>query len=83
VTVYNDFKPTIRFLHNYRYGCLWFKSRFSTNDKIDLDSKSRGLGLDLGLVYEWRPDYDASRSDINNPKNINKYKIRLEFRLLI
>jgi hypothetical protein len=24
---------------------------FSTNDKIDLDSKSRGLGLDLGLVY--------------------------------
>jgi hypothetical protein len=51
---------------------------FSTNDKIDLDSKSRGLGLDLGLVYEWRPDYDASRSDSNNPK---KYKQDIKFAL--
>ncbi|AWG23129.1 hypothetical protein FFWV33_17135 [Flavobacterium faecale] len=49
---------------------------FATNDKIDFDSKSRGYGLDLGLVYEWRPDYDASRVDINNLKYVNKYKIR-------
>lgn len=49
---------------------------FSTNDKIDFDSKSRGVGFDLGLVYEWRPDYDASRADINNLKEVNKYKIR-------
>ncbi|NRT16579.1 outer membrane protein OmpA-like peptidoglycan-associated protein [Flavobacterium sp. 28A] len=49
---------------------------FATNDNIDIDSKSRGFGFDLGLVYEWRPDYDASRTDINNLRDENKYKIR-------
>ncbi|WP_264618666.1 DUF5723 family protein [Flavobacterium sp. 7A] len=52
---------------------------FAANDKIDIDTKSRGFGVDLGLVYEWRPDYDASRADINNLKDVNKYKIRFGF----
>ncbi len=49
---------------------------FATNSKIDTDSKSNGFGVDLGLVYEWRPDYDSSREDINDLKYLNKYKIR-------
>ncbi len=49
---------------------------FSTNSNIDIDSKSRGFGVDLGLVYEWRPDYTAERADINDLKEINKYKLR-------
>ncbi|MEZ7498942.1 DUF5723 family protein [Flavobacterium sp. Arc3] len=49
---------------------------FATNDKIDIDSKSKGFGFDLGLVYEWRPDYDASSTDSNNLREVNKYKIR-------
>jgi outer membrane protein OmpA-like peptidoglycan-associated protein len=47
---------------------------FSTENDVIIDSKSNGFGADLGLVYEWRPDLDAS----NNSRNdINKYKIRL------
>jgi hypothetical protein len=70
VTVqYNDFGNPLLDSCNYKFLAVYGSSQdFSTNDKIDLDSKSRGLGLDLGLVYEWRPDYDASRSDSNNPK---------------
>jgi hypothetical protein len=46
---------------------------FATNSKIDIDSKSNGFGIDLGLVYEWRPDYNASVKDNND---LNKYKFR-------
>ena len=49
---------------------------FSTDSNVDIDSKSNGFGVDLGLVYEWRPDYDASRADINDLKYMNKYKVR-------
>ncbi len=54
---------------------------FATNSNIDIDSKSNGFGVDLGLVYEWRPDFDASRKDINDLKYLNKYKIRFGFAL--
>ena len=49
---------------------------FATNSNIDIDSKSRGFGVDLGLVYEWRPEYTADRADINDLKEVNKYKLR-------
>ena len=49
---------------------------FADNSDIDIDSKSRGFGLDLGLVYEWRPEYTADRADINDLKEVNKYKWR-------
>ena len=49
---------------------------FATNSTVEIDSQSKGYGFDLGLVYEWRPDYDASRTDINNLKYANKYKVR-------
>jgi outer membrane protein OmpA-like peptidoglycan-associated protein len=54
---------------------------FENNEKYDFDSNSRGFGLDLGLVYEWRPDYDkydvskAKPAD-NNFRDLNKYKVR-------
>jgi outer membrane protein OmpA-like peptidoglycan-associated protein len=50
---------------------------FATDSDIKIDSKSKGLGLDLGLTYEWRPEYDASRADINDLKYVNKYKLRV------
>lgn len=49
---------------------------FANNSDIDIDSKSRGFGVDLGLVYEWRPEYTADRADINDLKEVNKYKLR-------
>lgn len=54
---------------------------FAADSNVDIDSKSNGFGVDLGLVYEWRPDYDASRKDINDLKYLNKYKIRFGFAL--
>ena len=49
---------------------------FDANSDLDIDSKSRGFGFDLGLVYEWRPEYDASRDDLSSLKHVNKYKVR-------
>ncbi|MGM8363051.1 DUF5723 family protein [Flavobacterium sp. ARAG 55.4] len=49
---------------------------FETNSDLDINSKSRGFGFDLGLTYEWRPEYSADRADINDLKEVNKYKLR-------
>lgn len=49
---------------------------FADNSDLEIDSKSKGFGVDLGLVYEWRPEYTADRSDINDLKEVNKYKLR-------
>lgn len=49
---------------------------FETNSDLEIDSKSRGFGFDLGLTYEWRPEYTADRADINDLKEVNKYKLR-------
>ena len=49
---------------------------FENNEDLEIDSKSRGFGVDLGLVYEWRPEYSADRADINDLKEVNKYKLR-------
>jgi len=41
-----------------------------------------GLGLDLGFVYEWRPDWEKHKYDMDNEtnlwkRNMNKYKARI------
>jgi outer membrane protein OmpA-like peptidoglycan-associated protein len=54
---------------------------FEANDDYKFDSNSNGFGLDLGLVYEWRPNHasydlaNAKRAD-NNFRDLNKYKLR-------
>lgn len=47
------------------------------------DSKF-GLGLDLGVVYEWRPDWDKHKYEMDGKSNLwarneNKYKARVGF----
>jgi outer membrane protein OmpA-like peptidoglycan-associated protein len=49
---------------------------FENNPNIEIDSASKGFGLDLGLVYEWRPDFDTTKKDVSNFKELNKYKLR-------
>ncbi len=49
---------------------------FSANSDIKIDSDSKGFGLDLGLVYEWRPDFDTTKKEVSNFKELNKYKLR-------
>ena len=46
-----------------------------------------GLGLDLGFVYEWRPDWEKHKYDMDNETNLwkrneNKYKARVGFSVL-
>lgn len=54
---------------------------FEANEDYKFDADSRGFGFDLGLVYEWRPDYadydlnNAKPAD-NNFRDLNKYKVR-------
>jgi outer membrane protein OmpA-like peptidoglycan-associated protein len=54
---------------------------WEANEDYDFDASARGFGVDFGLVYEWRPDYDkydlsrAKPAD-NNFRDLNKYKVR-------
>ncbi|WP_428231627.1 DUF5723 family protein [Flavobacterium sp.] len=54
---------------------------FEAKEDYEFDSAANGFGVDLGLVYEWRPDYDqydlgkAKPAD-NNFRDLNKYKLR-------
>ena len=59
---------------------------FSFNEFFNLTSKL-GLGLDLGFVYEWRPDWKDYKYDMDGETNIwrrdeNKYKLRVGASLL-
>jgi outer membrane protein OmpA-like peptidoglycan-associated protein len=55
---------------------------FITGDEdYKFDPDSKGYGADLGLIYEWRPDYESydsknARAVDNNFKDLNKYKLR-------
>jgi hypothetical protein len=44
------------------------------NEQFDFNANSKGLGMDLGFVYEWRPDY-PNYSDPSYA-HLNKYKLR-------
>lgn len=51
--------------------------------KYKISSKV-GFGLDLGAVYEWRPDYQKYKYDMDGETNLwmrskNKYKLRVGF----
>lgn len=54
---------------------------FDANPDIEIDSASKGFGFDLGLTYEWRPDFDTTKKEVSNFKELNKYKLRLGFSL--
>jgi outer membrane protein OmpA-like peptidoglycan-associated protein len=54
---------------------------------IPKPSAKFGLGLDLGFVYEWRPDWEKRKYDMDNETNLwrrdmNKYKARVGFSVL-
>jgi outer membrane protein OmpA-like peptidoglycan-associated protein len=55
---------------------------FITGDEdVKFDPNSKGYGADLGLIYEWRPDYESydlskAKAVDNNFRDMNKYKLR-------
>lgn len=44
------------------------------DDEIQFNPDSNGYGGDIGLIYEWRPNFDNYDDD---SKGFNKYKLRL------
>lgn len=65
----------------------------STNFDINQDElqykyvSNPSLGFDLGVVYEWRPDHEKYRYDMDGETNLyrrdkNKYKLRIGLSLL-
>jgi outer membrane protein OmpA-like peptidoglycan-associated protein len=44
------------------------------NKKFKISDNSKGIGADLGFVYEYRPNYNDFSAD---DKDLNKYKLRL------
>ncbi len=50
-------------------------------DEIEVVKGASGLGVDLGFIYEWRPNYENqsttnSKGDSYILKDINKYKLK-------
>lgn len=47
--------------------------------EYDFTNNANGFGADLGVVYEWRPNYKeyATKGNSNNFKHKNKYKLKL------
>jgi len=59
-------------------------ARYDEFDNDDYDYKTpdnaNGLGVDFGVIYEWRPkygDYKADDSNSYNFKDKNKYKLKI------
>ncbi len=54
---------------------------FSGNDILDFASQL-GLGVDMGIIYEWRPDWKKYKYDMDGETDLwmrdkNKYKLRV------
>ncbi|MDG1776004.1 MAG: DUF5723 family protein [Crocinitomicaceae bacterium] len=70
---------------DFDYG---YSTGVLSEEDISLNSASKfGLGLDLGFVYEWRPNWKVYKYDMDGETNIwrkdqEKYKIRAGVSLL-
>ncbi len=57
------------------------KEKFSASNIKDFTSRL-GLGVDVGVVYEWRPDWEKFKYDMDGKSDLwmrdqNKYKLRV------
>lgn len=66
---------------NYGYSSNLDNTNDATGKSFSERTSKMGLGLDLGFVYEWRPDYEEYKYDMDGEtglwrKDKEKYKIR-------
>ena len=50
-------------------------------EDFEIVNGANGIGVDLGLIYEWRPDIDTysitnTKGDTYTPRDINTYKLK-------
>lgn len=66
---------------DFAYGYSNNLDNLGSEDGLPSSSSKFGLGLDLGFVYEWRPDWKEYKYDMDGETNLwrrdqEKYKIR-------
>jgi outer membrane protein OmpA-like peptidoglycan-associated protein len=81
------FKSEVSYGHSANLDPLIkeFEKENPTFDKVKASYKYEsypGFGFDLGAVYEWRPDYQSHKYDMDNKKDLwrkdhNKYKLKV------
>lgn len=80
-----DAKDTVSIFNSHvAYGHSDNLDFTATNDVKYKFTSSPGFGLDIGGVYEWRPDYEKYRYDMDNKNDLwrkdkNKYKFKASF----
>lgn len=67
---------------NFEYGYSNNIDEMSANGGKYTPGTKLGIGVDLGFVYEWRPDWKEYKYDMDNETNLwmrskEKYKLRL------
>ena len=67
---------------NFKYGYSDNIDKMNANGGKYVPGSRLGLGLDLGFVYEWRPNYKEYKYDMDNQTDLwmrskEKYKLRL------
>lgn len=74
---------------DFEYGhSTGFLENLEGNNNTSMNSVSKfGIGVDLGFVYEWRPDWEDYKYDMDGETNLwrrdqEKYKIRAGLSIL-
>ncbi len=76
-----DSDSTENLVGDFDYGYSNNLDNFGSEEGLPKSSSKFGLGLDLGFVYEWRPDWKEYKYDMDGETNIwrrdkEKYKLR-------
>jgi outer membrane protein OmpA-like peptidoglycan-associated protein len=76
-----DFTQSLNGDFAYGYSSNLDDITSGNNSGLPKSQSKFGLGLDLGMVYEWRPDWDKYKYDMDGETNLwarhrNKYKAR-------
>ncbi|MBI3511206.1 MAG: OmpA family protein [Bacteroidetes bacterium] len=72
------FNSHIQYGHSTNFD---FPKGSTASDYIEKSVSHPGIGLDIGVVYEWRPDYQKYKYDMDGETDLwmrskNKYKLR-------
>lgn len=77
------FKSTVNYGHssNFEFGGVGLNGNSSTFS-FDYTQSYPGFGFDIGFVYEWRPNYQSYKYDMDGEKGLwrndqNKYKLKV------
>jgi outer membrane protein OmpA-like peptidoglycan-associated protein len=78
-----DTATTIKGHFNYGYSSN-IDSLIAGSTNFNKDFYGKGFGIDLGFVYEWRPNWKDYKYDMDGETNLwrkdqNKYKLKFSF----